>query len=279
MNIKDFLMDNYIYIIIVIVLIIVTVIGFLADKQKIGAKKNKTAEEPLPGNVSGDINLQPVTFQPVNNNQMSNFSTIPNTNLMPNNQLNNQNNINNGGVSLQNNNVMNPTNVGNPINNIPQPVEPMAVGIAPAPEPMYQPLSEQQTVIAPTNQINSLNNLNNGINNPQPIQNPEPLQQPINNFIPNNNMPGANTFNGPIVEPIKPENNIVANTIGTQTLNSVNPNNGMTFNPQPINPQPIPNPVENTIPSPITPPQPTIPGPVGFVYGPTTQSQNNNQQM
>ena len=34
MNLKDFLMDNYIYIIIVIILIIITIIGFLADKKK-----------------------------------------------------------------------------------------------------------------------------------------------------------------------------------------------------------------------------------------------------
>ena len=39
MNIKDFLIDNYIYIIIVIVLIIITIIGFLADKKKNGEKK------------------------------------------------------------------------------------------------------------------------------------------------------------------------------------------------------------------------------------------------
>ena len=36
MNFRDFLMDNYIYIIIVIVLVIVTIIGFLADKKKNG---------------------------------------------------------------------------------------------------------------------------------------------------------------------------------------------------------------------------------------------------
>ena len=41
MNIKDFLMDNYIYIIIVIVLIIITIVGFLADKQKNGGKKKR----------------------------------------------------------------------------------------------------------------------------------------------------------------------------------------------------------------------------------------------
>ena len=45
MNIKNFLIDNYIYIIIVIVLIIITIIGFLADKKKSSEKKEKPSKE------------------------------------------------------------------------------------------------------------------------------------------------------------------------------------------------------------------------------------------
>ena len=41
MNIGEFLMDNYIYIIIIVILIVVTVIGFLADKKKNQTKKNE----------------------------------------------------------------------------------------------------------------------------------------------------------------------------------------------------------------------------------------------
>lgn len=274
MNIKNFLMDNYIYIIIVIVLIIVTIIGFLADKQKIGKKNKLAEEESSPSNVNGVITPQPATYQSATNNQVNNLNTIPNTNLMPNNQLNNQNNLN-GGLMNPINTTINPVNLGNQVNNIPQPVEPMTAGIALTPEPMYQPLSEQPTAINPTNQIN---NFNNGIVN-QPVQNPEPLQQPINSLIPNNNMGSANAFNQPMVEPIKTENNMANNIVGGQTLNGMNTNNGMVLNQQPVNPQPIPNPVENTIPSPIAPPQPTTPGPVGFVYGPPTPNQNNNQQI
>ena len=48
MNIKDFLLDNYIYIIIVIVLIIITIIGFLADKKRGGNTKN--SQNSIPDN-------------------------------------------------------------------------------------------------------------------------------------------------------------------------------------------------------------------------------------
>lgn len=272
MNIKDFLMDNYIYIIIVIVLIIVTIIGFLADKQKNG-KKNKVTEQPLPNNGNSEVAPQPITYQPVNNNQMNNLNTIPNTNLMPNNQLNN---VGNSNVTplVPNNTMMNQGNFGNTIQNTPQPVEPMAASVISAPEPMYQPLSEQKPVIAPVNPINNINNFGNGLNN-QPVPNPEPLQQPINNAVPNNIMNGPNSFNQPIVEPTKVENIMPTNMNGGQPSNDFN--NGTPYNQQPVNPQPIPNPVENTVPSPITPPQPTTPQPVGFVYG--QPNQNNNQPM
>ena len=268
MNIKDFLMDNYIYIIIVIVLIIITIIGFLADKQKNGGKKNKAAEAPLPNNVNSDIAPQPITYQPTNNNQINNMNTIPNTNLMPNkNQLNTPSDPN-GLSAMPNNNVINPVNLGNTIQNTPQPVEPMNAGTYSNPESMYQPLSEQKPVIAP---VNPMNNINNNLNN-QMASNPEPLQQPTSNI-----MAGVGAYNQPVVEPTKPELAIPTSMNGGPISSGIN--GGMAYNQQPINPQPIPNPVENTIPSPITPPQPTMPGPVGFVYGQPTQNQNNNQQM
>ena len=39
MNIKDFLIDNYIWIIVIILITIITIIGFLADRKKEIMKK------------------------------------------------------------------------------------------------------------------------------------------------------------------------------------------------------------------------------------------------
>ena len=39
MNIKDFLIDNYIWILVIILITIITIIGFLADKKKSGKKE------------------------------------------------------------------------------------------------------------------------------------------------------------------------------------------------------------------------------------------------
>ena len=45
MNIKDFLIDNYIWIIVIILITIVTIIGFLADKKK-NENKNEAPAQP-----------------------------------------------------------------------------------------------------------------------------------------------------------------------------------------------------------------------------------------
>ena len=75
MNIKDFLIDNYIYIIIVVILIVITVIGFLADKKRNGAKKiknNVPNMAPKGGNVAYQPqNVQPMTYQPVTDNNVN----------------------------------------------------------------------------------------------------------------------------------------------------------------------------------------------------------------
>lgn len=269
MNIKDFLMDNYIYIIIVIILIIITIIGFLADKQKNGGKKSKNVDTPLANNNenSGMVN-QPITYQPVNNQMGNNMNSMPNAVVMPNNaqftnnMINNQNTMN----RMETNNI-----------NIPQPVEQMNSGVASAPEPMYQPLSEQKPVIQPTNPINNINNFGNNTLNNQMVQNVESLSQPTNNV---NVMPTSNIFNQQVGEmaqfqsPIPTPVNIAAQPV----TNKMNFNNVAPVNPLPTTPETIPNPSENTIPSPIPAPQPTMPQPVGFVFGPQ-QGQNNNQQM
>ena len=68
MNIKDFLMENYIYIIIVIILTIVTIIGFLADKKRNGDKKPKTMSGTISNNQNQNMGnmtyQQPVDLNP-----------------------------------------------------------------------------------------------------------------------------------------------------------------------------------------------------------------------
>lgn len=270
MNIKDFLMDNYIYIIIVIILIIITIIGFLADKQKNNKAKNANGGEPLSNaNPSLDNTPRPITYQPVNNNQMGNTMATPN--LMPNNGP-----IANG---MPINNQLN-NNMGMPQPNIPQPVEPMNVSASVNPEPMYQPLSEQKPTIQPTNPINNINSFNNGpLNNP--ISNNVDGINQINNIQPTNVITEPITTNQPVQGPTM-VSNPVPNPINIQPQpvdSGMNLNNGINANPVSPNPIPIPNPQENPMPGPINPPQPTIPQPVGFVFGPQQGQNNNNQQM
>ena len=47
MNIKDFLLDNYIWIVVVIILCIITVIGFLADKTRTKKEKQNSNNNQL----------------------------------------------------------------------------------------------------------------------------------------------------------------------------------------------------------------------------------------
>ena len=316
MNIKDFLLDNYIYIIIVIILIIITIIGFLADKKKNGAKKLEKA--PIASNNAGYTpgGTAPITYDPaamnntmVNNglnvNQM-NLPTTPTNNQVQNNMaqpmpapevLNQPQPVTAVPVSPVNNvNMTQPGMVAEPMPNVvmnqpgpvepmanvnmtqpgmaaelmsnvnqPGPVEPMNNNMVFVPEPMYQPLSDQQPHFEGVTPSEPAPVQQPMMNQPGPVQpngfeqmnniNPAPMEAPVMAPTPN-----------PIPNPM-PEN-----------VNNVNMmNNGMMAN-QPVmpNPMPIPNPVDNTVPNPITPPQPVNPTPVGFVFGP---QQNNNQNM
>ena len=305
MNIKDFLMDNYIYIIIVIVLIIITIIGFLADKKKSDGKKvTPAAGKNNPGydpNAGGQITYQPnantmggdiypIPNGPINvqmnnmaplNNQISPQPVQNNPQVVPSQPINGNMSqpvepMNNAGAIPQPMNGMN-NNIGNinqPImGNAPQPVEPIN-NLVSTPEPMYQPLAEQQP-----------NLLNNAVNQPveqigfqQPIINtfdsvPNNINQPINNF--------GTVQPQQMVPPMAPGNVMqpMPNTVPIieqpQPMAMNNPIPGPEVNPlPPVNPVPMPGPVENTVPNPITPPQPVNPTPVGFVYG--AQQQNNN---
>lgn len=320
MNIKEFLLDNYIWILVVILLSIITVIGFLADKNrggKTGKQKKQSASNQPPQNV-GPMNYQinqtqtppqPVNYQnpPMMNNQnIMVGDMVPNQ--MPTNPINygpmpnqpipeiNQAPLNPNSINpmpnndqFNNNNPLNQNNSINPNVNNPTPVEPINQFNFVNSEPMYQPLSEQTPTFQPyESQIMNPGNINGEIN--QPMPNPTQI-----NVIPNPNQAIPQPVNN--VNPVPP----VANQIPDNTqLNQVPPmanqmNPGESFN-QPSqnsfvesnpyqmnnsinnNPTTIPSPEPNTIPNPITPPTPVNPQPINFVYGPTQQS-NNNQNM
>lgn len=279
MNLKDFLMDNYIYIIVVIVLIIITIIGFLADKKKTNSKKQTLTDGNTKGydpNAGGQIIYQPNNnmateeASPIPNNGAMNFQMNNNTSPMVN-QMNQpvQNNI---GVIPQPMNGINynQANINQPsVANAPQPVEPVNNTMI-NPEPIYQPLSEQSNLSNNIGGVQTSQPL--PFNEPQsvvngPMNTPNDLNQQINSFgaIPQQQ-----------VTPLMGQNNI------SQPLNNVLPTpeqQPMPINNQTsqVNPVPMPGPTENTIPNPITPPQPVNPTPVGFVYG--SQPNNNNNNM
>lgn len=264
MNIKEFLAENYIYIIIVIGLTIVTIVGFLADKKKNNEKKPKTMGGTIsnqPVNNGENMNYQPnnsysqpITYQPMNNVQTNSPVNNNMTNVLgvqDNYQMNMPNNQPVNPVpqmnQVQDNQNINMINNQPMMNNIPQPVEQLNQQ-TPQTEMMYQPLSEQKPVIAPT-----MPSFNNNMMNNQEIS---------NNF---------NQNNIPNVLPTMPIQMVEQSVPGMNIPNQM---------PQPMN-QPaeqIPNQVGNTIPNPITPPQPTIPQPVNFTYGGVNQNQGNNNQ-
>lgn len=278
MNIKDFLLDNYIYIIIVIVLIIITIIGFLADKKKSGDKKtaaNVNTNQGYNPNVGGQINYQPGTMPNPGMNQMAPGNI----------QLNNINPMPAAPVEPMGNNMgVMPQPVNNQPNMVgmPQPVEPIApVQTMPEQIVMQSPVGGTQMMAAPMPEANNFaapqpmvpNNTPqvNMMNQPNMVGVPQPVEP----MAPVQTMPEQMIMQPTAGEPQMmavpmPEAN---NFVGAQPVN-MPMNNAM---PQPVpTPTPIPNPSGNTVPNPITPPQPVNPTPVGFVFGP---QQNNNNNM
>ena len=181
MNIKDFLIENYIWLLVIILITIVTIIGFLADKKR-GGKKEKNVQQTTPQNV----NNQPVNPQLMNNQQLNNQSPIQyqqpqdiqsnqmnnnmgmnfnnmNTTVRPLNQMNNQQTMTTEPQPMMYTMPQAMQPMSNPVETInnPQPVENIAPNIVQ--EPMYQPLSEQKPVIAP-----------------QPVPNFSNMQAPVN---------------------------------------------------------------------------------------------------
>ena len=298
MNIKDFLIDNYIWIIVIILITIITIIGFLADKKK-GDKKVKTKNQDNQNpNMEQPINnMGPITYQnpidptqnQMNNNIGMNFNNnLNNTTIEPINQMNNleQNQII-GNFNQQQIPVNGTIPTGINIQNNPQPIE----NVLPNnnQEPMYQPLSEQTPVIAPQP-------IPNFGNNQTPIENIYNQNQG-NNFVnmqqnqEQNIIPTPDYNNVQMQEQQPYENN---NIIGQPTFNQPNTTIPQPINviptPQPVNPQPImqnhtteqqmlqSNFNNQSIPNnpiPQTNPQQPVNQPINFVYGP----QGNNQNM
>lgn len=251
MNIKDFLIDNYIWIIVVILLSIVTVIGFLADKKKNGKKSDSTgnANPQTPNNVEPNTVETPIA-QVVNgpqvlgmptpigqplNTTVTPLNSVPGEPVMapPTNETMMPNQFNNNQMGI----VPNIPSVG------PTEVVNTVTQMAPAPEPVVPtPVATPVEVAMPQ------------------LVNPMPINNPV--------MPGA-------PEPVQ-----------YTTPQPVAPMPIPTPAPQPVNPIPAPTGIPqgtpmNTMQAPVMPqpaepvqPAPTSGQPTGFVFGP-----NNNQNM
>ena len=237
MNIKDFLIDNYIYIIVVIVLIIITIIGFLADKKKNGVKKvkedngqninNQNISQINPANngIANPINMPNIANQQLNNavptNSISNYNLTPD---MVNTQLN---------QSIPNSGTITPNQV--------------------RPQSIVMP--NQNMTVSPQTIVQQPN-----VGTPVIPQSPQAqniVPQPINNI--GNNAVHNNTGVTPI--PVMPNNNV------QPTPMPVTPNSQTSVNP-------LPNPQTGTVPNPM--PSSVNQGPINFVYGQAPQNISNN---
>ena len=267
MNIKDFLIENYIWILVIILITIVTVIGFLADKKKNGKKNdNQPVPNPAPNDEQPMNHITPIQYntqEQLMQNQMNN-----NNNLMNQGNFNNpmpQQNPNNGMINTPNTN--NENNLG--INNITplEPISTMPVGVNntmnnPSPieniipnniqEPMYQPLSEQTPVIQPR----PVPNFNNFSNNNQEMV--TPIENALNQSNPNYiSQMGQPNFNQPnimqdsmqseqVLNPISGFNNMpnpMPASMNNSNINMSNYNQNNTTIPEPVNSVPTPQPV------------------------------------
>lgn len=268
MNFKEFLLDNYIWILVVVLLTVVTIIGFLVDKKR-GNKQNKTGANLMPNmgmaSVNNGVNVQ--------SNNMDNIT--PNVGMMQQQQT----------PQFQVQNMVNQT--------VPQPVQSTPINQEGF---VYQPLSEQTPSFAPQ-----------PVPSPEISVNPSFVQPPTPNVIPTpmpmpqQNM--NNSFNQSVQSPVildsapqqinviptpvnqtpvfgpqpMPSPEISANPSFVQppmsnAMPQVNTNNLFNQNMMPQNNQmPINNnqPVANNNMSPVN--NNTIPQ---FVYGPQNNGQN-----
>lgn len=263
MNIKDFLIENYIWIIVIILITIVTVIGFLADKNK-EKKKAKGAKSTIANEKTTPQPLSTMNNQPTNIDyqaplQYQQPQETP-SNLQMNNNMGMDFNVMNTTVKPLNRMDFS-TNETQPIITQPQPLQPIdnQVGLMNNPQPvenvapniqqesMYQPLSEQKPIIAPQPVPNfsaMQSPVNNGFNQvqPMPVNNIQPESNPYN-VIP----PVSQPINGQ-PEMIMPEQVLnqtqIYNNMQPQIQSNDNNFTGMPTNnttiPQPVNPIPAP---------------------------------------
>lgn len=247
MNIKEFLIANYIWILVIILLAIVTIIGFLAEKNK-SDKKEKKKENESPQQV----NMQPeqiMNNQP--NNQVTYQGQVPNQHE----QMTRVNQM--VTPDMQQNNQM--------VQNVPnsQPVYQEQISQQP-----YQPLSEQTPKIAP-----------------QPIPNIVSHEEVITPIMPQPQFVSGQPMQEPIMQTYNQVQPVQTNVIpDSQMLNINQYDNNMMAQPQgtipqPVIPQNIMQPMQNMgIPAYNNQPMPTQTvveqQPVNFVFG---QPNNNNQ--
>ena len=231
MNIKDFLIDNYIYILVVILLIIITIIGFLADKKKNKEKKvihndgnmqsinyqanlQQIMEENSMNNMR--MNVQPINLVQVpngmaNSNQfnqnLNQFDNLQNNNISQSVPIQMMQSVNNNfGDSSVNNNNLN-TYVA-PVENINQ------VSMV-QPEPMYQPIGEQSQAF---NSIEPIQKVNNQV----------PIEVVQGNGVQSFSTQMVSNVNGNVANPIMENNNFNSPTV------LVDNNHTSMINPEPI---------------------------------------------
>jgi len=267
-----FLMDNYIWILVVIVLIIITIIGFLADKNKTKEKKEIKESTPVSqvdmptfihdGNVSTQKDLlqqesSAGNEEPkvVENNPQNNIlnNTMPEQNKVENNLPQPMMTNNNQGLNSQpiQNTIHGPMSTPMGVNTtIPQPMN------IPQMQPQQQPIvMNNYTEQMPVNNLNTniSNNQSNYVNNGM-------QQTPIVN---NQNINNSQQYGGQQYG-MNPNQNIYKEQM------PVNNNSGMVSSPiQNTIPGPMSTPmgVNTTIPQPMNvppmqPQQPVIPQPV-----------------
>lgn len=283
MNIKEFLIANYIWILVIILLAIVTIIGFLAEKNKSDKKeKKKENESPQQVNMQPEqiMNNQPnnqVTYQgqvPNQHEQMTRVNQMVTPDMQQNNQM--VQNVPNSQPVYQEQISQQPYQpqvepMMMPNQTIPAPsvAEPMnSMPLEQNVVPTYQPLSEQTPKIAP-----------------QPIPNIVSHEEVITPIMPQPQFVSGQPMQEPIMQTYNQVQPVQTNVIpDSQMLNINQYDNNMMAQPQgtipqPVIPQNIMQPMQNMgIPAYNNQPMPTQTvveqQPVNFVFG---QPNNNNQ--
>lgn len=294
MNIKQFLLDNYIWILVIILITIVTIIGFLADKKRSGEKKEKKSskKDQIP-TTQVNQNVSPMgPSAMVNNQNEMQYQNInqQGTPVNPmNTQINNIPSVNMGNVpsnvtppinpmdNTLNNNFQQPIIQEQPINqtmpgssminNSQSPVENI-INTPPA-EPTYQPLSEQTPKFAPQpipdiigQSVNqqpqpSVSNQmeNNNYNMGNNNFNNTTIPQEASSIQPNMLETPANPYVAPMPNQPIPQMNPEINNPNYNNIPSYQSNNLSGTMPSPVNEIPSPIPVNPTH---IVQPQPPI---------------------